>query len=176
MTGSDRLDLAVIIGGILFFGWLALKLVDWGTSWVDRREARADLEWRTGVSAETGVMVDSQRPDIGAGATVLPAVAMSLGADDYGRHARIVRPYSRLVPLPSRMTEARMQEMLDTVAQDGLRELVRLGGTTTAVALAHHIEKVQRAHGWRRMVDDWEADWEQFLADVESGRYAADAA
>jgi hypothetical protein len=189
MTGSDKLDLAVLLGSILLLGWGALWLVDVGTRWVDRREARADVEWRAGVSADTGVLLDSQRPDLGAGATVLPAartsatplyeaVTRKLGRPGswgrtvpLGEPAAIVRPYS---PSPDRPEVGQqVSDILSSEVSRDVRDLVRLGGATTAAALARHIDTVQARLYWRRLVDDWQADWQDFLSDVETGRYGA---
>lgn len=193
MTGSDKLDLVVLLGSILLLGWGALWLVDVGTRWVDRREARADAEMRAGagVSAGTGVLLDSQRPDVGAGATVLPAVRSSatplyeavtrkLGRPGswgrtvpLGEPAAIVRPYSPSPDSHRAEVGRQVSEILSSQVQTDVRDLVRLGGATTAAALARHIDTVQARLYWRRLVDDWQADWQDFLSDVETGRYGA---
>jgi hypothetical protein len=176
-TGNAYADLGLLIGTIAGSGY--------GLLWLsERHEHRIRRE--AGTYYRYNPQHASEEPVVGSSSDRLPVPflpAVRRAGRGYGgpdivlrTPAAFLRPYARLSQ-QSQLAEAQVRQHMHELAQaeveDGVRALVRQGGAGAAAALAWHIDHVQRALSWRRLVDDWQADWSEFLDDVETGRYGA---
>jgi hypothetical protein len=158
-TGNSYVDLCLLVATILGLGYGLLWLAD-------RHERAVQREADSFRSAGRHRMPDSEG-DTGWTASLRAQAGTAAVAAD--RYAALTRPYTLALPASPEDT---LDNLSRTEVNQAVAALVASGGQTTAAALAHHIGQVERAVTWRRLVDDWQAGWDDFLRRLESGEYA----